>query len=348
MILWDGPQSFDRGGGITQSMTGRYLSCVERFRIKYIEGLQPINTFNHHIEYGNMWHICEENFAAKSVWKSSLQDYVLALFKRYPLNSGEIEKWYNICQVQFELYIKYWEKNRDKRERKELTQEQTFSVSYKLPSERVVNLRGKIDSAFEMGRKTWIQENKTKGNIEELKVERSLKFDMQSMFYIVAFNRMNMGKAAGILYNVIRRPLSGGKGSIRPHKARGNKPAEGMPQFYQRLWGIIKEDPEYFFMRWECEVNKSEVEDFEYRFLNPVLEDMCDDYEWWSFCQCERCDPFDYPFRRDNFSHHCKRHHVAPFGTYNVLSEGGSSDLDEYLLKGSKVGLEQTTMFPEL
>ncbi len=36
-------------------------------------------------------------------------------------------------------------------------------------------------------------------------------------------------------------------------------------------------------------------------------------------------------------------------GISNVLDEGGSSDLDEYLLTGSEAGLERTNnLFPEL
>jgi hypothetical protein len=42
-------------------------------------------------------------------------------------------------------------------------------------------------------------------------------------------------------------------------------------------------------------------------------------------------------------------HWRHPFGVYDALNEGGSSDLDEYLETGSTVGLERaSTLFPEL
>jgi hypothetical protein len=42
-------------------------------------------------------------------------------------------------------------------------------------------------------------------------------------------------------------------------------------------------------------------------------------------------------------------HWQHPFGVYNVLDEGGSSDLDNYLESGTEIGLARTTnLYPEL
>jgi hypothetical protein len=44
-----------------------------------------------------------------------------------------------------------------------------------------------------------------------------------------------------------------------------------------------------------------------------------------------------------------KMHWRHPYGVFDALNEGGSSDLDEYLETGSTVGLERaSTLFPEL
>jgi hypothetical protein len=51
----------------------------------------------------------------------------------------------------------------------------------------------------------------------------------------------------------------------------------------------------------------------------------------------------------DNLAHPSAIHWRHPFGVYDALNEGGSSDLDEYLETGSTVGLEKaSTLFPEL
>jgi len=61
--LWKGPCSTDDNGGITFSLLSRWLVCRHRFYIYAIQGIQPMREFNHRIEYGSMWHVCEEHFA---------------------------------------------------------------------------------------------------------------------------------------------------------------------------------------------------------------------------------------------------------------------------------------------
>jgi hypothetical protein len=85
------------------------------------------------------------------------------------------------------------------------------------------------------------------------------------------------------------------------------------------------------------------VERFKTRCLNPLLEQLVD---WWGWVKHLHEDPFTsrYPTTDPQ-----KIHWQHPFGVYNVLDEGGSSDLDEYLDTGSEVGLKRVeTLFPEL
>ena len=141
------------------------------------------------------------------------------------------------------------------------------------------------------------------------------------------------GPIKGIRYNVIQRPLSGGKGSIVRHKAKGNKPAETYEHYYNRLTEIIKESPKSFFARWNAEVASKDLERYEERFLKPILEQLCDWYKWAV-----------NPDWTENTVHY-----MTPFGIYNILAEGGSTDLDEYLLTGSDVGLHRPEkLFREL
>ena len=101
--FWKGPEV----DGISQSLLGDYLVCKERFRIKTIEGLAPADEFNHRIEYGNMWHLCEEIYLLadpKKSWQDSLKQYCLELMKKYKTQQEQIEKWYQVCKLQFPLY----------------------------------------------------------------------------------------------------------------------------------------------------------------------------------------------------------------------------------------------------
>ena len=118
--LWKGPEE----DGVTQSMLGRFLCCRERFRLLVVEGLAEADGFNHRIEYGNMWHVCEEEFASSpgnvmkgssknQGWENQLRKYCQKLCAKYPLAQEQIDKWYNVCKLQFPIYVKYWGKHPD-------------------------------------------------------------------------------------------------------------------------------------------------------------------------------------------------------------------------------------------
>ncbi len=162
---------------------------------------------------------------------------------------------------------------------------------------------------------------------------------------------------------MVRRPLSGGKGTIVRHKATKSKPAETYDDYYQRLSGIIEGSPGEFFMRWKCEISPEEVAKFRRECLDPILEQLCD---WWgciAYCSRYNLDPFTMAYKDQDpilaveslaTREEANRlwfgiHHRHPFGVFNVLDEGGSSDLDEYLATGSRVGLRQVDrLFTEL
>ncbi len=312
--LWKGPEV----DGITFSLLNRFLQCRERFRLYVVEGLRPADTFNHRIEYGNMWHVCEEALASErshfgevvgtTLWEDNLREYAQELCQRYPLEQSQIDHWYNVCKTQLPLYVKYWSKHPDVKERTPLLQEQVFDVPYKLPSGRTVRLRGKWDAVDLIGKGkgagVFLQENKTKGQIDEGQIKRQLTFDLQTMLYLVALQNidedvrwfeMPAGSAMlardkpllGVRYNVVRRPLSGGKGSIVQHKGKPArklksgktspaKPAETKESYYGRLKTIIAESPAEYFMRWQVLVSPADIQRFRRECLDPILEQLVD------------------------------------------------------------------------
>ena len=368
--LWKGPEE----DGITQSLLSRFLCCRERFRLLVVEGLKPADAWDHRMGYGDMWHVCEENI---DNWQQRLRDYAAGVCKKYRLQQEQIDHYYNICKVQFPIYLDWWSKHPDVKSRTVLMPEQVFNVPYKLPSGRVVKLRGKWDSVDLIGKQIYLQENKTKGDVVEQQIRGQLQFDLQTMLYMVALKNLPLGvtkcgpgqialgdKLAGVRYNVIRRPLSGGKGSIRQHKpTKSNPDGESKDEFYSRLAGLIQsatgqewEVPpgqHYYFSRWKCEISAKDINEFEYRFLIPILEQLCD---WWAWVKACKYDPFSerkftyYEYHtQPSEARRYGLHWQHPFGVYNALNEGGSSDLDEYLATGSMGGLQQTDqLFGEL
>lgn len=403
--VWKGPEI----DGITQSLLSRFLVCRERFRLLVVHGLKPAERFEPRMEYGNMWHLCEEMVAQGMAWEGALLQYCKDLCTKYRNQQTEVDQWYNVCLTQFPIYMKYWSKQKHVKDREPLLQEQEFRVPYQLPSGRVVLLRGKWDSVDLVNKKfVWLQENKTKSELDIGQLTSQLQFDMQTMIYLVAlykcFDYAANGtdldtteladmlpedahwdnlvypenyKIAGVRYNGIRRPLSGGKGSISRHKATqgskcpkckgqgvdcpkclgvgrvNSKPEETKESFYKRLGTIIMEESfdakgkplehSSFFVRFECQVSPEDVARFEQQFLIPILEQLCD---WWEYMLACRYDPWHDTCGLSRFT---SRHYQTPYGFYNILAEGGRSDLDEYIANGSEIGLQHTNnLFPEL
>jgi hypothetical protein len=355
--LWRGPLE----DGITQSLLSRFIVCRERFRIMVIDGLRPPDEFSQRMEYGSMWHIFEEYHGQGQAWEGPLDDYCRLLGRRYPLQQKQIFHWGRVCSLQFRVYVDFWAKHPDQLKKTNLMSEVSFRVPYGLPSGRTVTLRGKWDAVDLIGPKKdqgiYLQENKTKGEIEEQQLKRQLDFDLQTMLYLVALETHLREKGPlpgadgvplrGVRYNVIRRPLAGGRHSITQHKGRqtnkGIVGAESTNEFYDRLQGLIAGEPEYFFMRWKSEVSKGDIERFKVQFLNPILEQLCD---WWEIMESVDSDVDRiYMDAGDGYAVHWR----TPYGVYNVLAEGGATEVDEYLRSGSTVGLQRAnTLFPEL
>lgn len=356
--LWTGPCSDGPNGGVTFSMLNRFLTCRERFRVAYLEGWKTQDAFNHRIEYGHMWHRCEEALARGpstplSNWKVSLDDYAKDLCRKYPRQQEDVVHWWNVCKTQFPLYVEHWRQHPDVKVRKPLLQEKVFNVPHQLPSGRTVRLKGKWDSVDVIDGRLWVQENKTKGDVDELLLTRQLTGDLQSMIYLIALAGWQQPvkcPIAGVRYNVVRRPLSGGKGNIKRHQpTKKNPQGETAAEFYARLGALIRTaygpewgmppDQNYFFLRFNVEVSAADVKRFQQRSLNPILEQLCD---WWDWIGKLQQNPFDTAGSGGIHWQH-------PFGCANMIDEYGASDLDTYLATGNTVGLQRRVeLFEEL
>lgn len=365
--VWKGPEQ----DGITFSLLSRFLACRERFRLLAVEGLKPADHFNHRMEFGHCWHTCEEatqtyssKYLKSETWEGRLTSYAAELAEHYPFDREKVETCYQTVRVMFHVYLDYWSQHPDVLKGNPLLREQVFDVPYRLPSGRTVRLRGKWDGADLVGKgkraSVWLVENKTKSEVDEQKIARQLSFDLQTMTYLVALsekpscdlhragyyrhgggvavgNTTRSGEAPageypiqGVRYNVVRRP----------RQYQGKK--ESAADFYDRLRGIVASSPGEFFHRWNVNVSLADVASFRRRCLDPILEQLCDWWDFVSFCARNRSNPFDQDFVP-------AVHWQHPFGVYNPLDEGGSSDLDEYLATGSEFGLQRTdNLYPEL
>lgn len=343
--LWKGPET----DGVTFSLLNNYIMDKERFRLKVVHGLVGKEGFNHRIEYGNMWHACEEAYhRGKSLsWRNSLATFTSELIGKYPLFQEEIIKYSKACQAQFQVFVEYERKLLSPKNQNDtyLFKEQPFQMLYDTGRNKVY-LRGVWDGIFhrKKGKKVtiWVRENKTKGDIKEQQITRQLKFDLQTMIYVVAMMTCQFDEfkqeLGGVLYNVIRRPFSGGRGNITRHKAKDNKLEESEQSFFQRLVDdYIAKEPEYWFMQWDVPISLGDVEVFKRECLNPLLDDLC---KWWR--NISTSDHGIFPV-------HVEGHYRMPFGVYSPIADGRGTVYDDFLETGSMTGLDRTeTLFPEI
>ncbi len=150
---------------------------------------------------------------------------------------------------------------------------------------------------------------------------------------------------AGVRYNVIRRPLSGGKGQIKRHEAKelksGFVPAETFEHFYGRVAQYIIDEPEHYFMRWQVDVTEKDVARFRKECLDPILEQLCHWYDYIIGCVKDGHSPFDPMGNKTHWRH--------PFGASNSIDEYGWSDIDYFLQNGETAGMRRVDkLFTEL
>lgn len=347
--VWQGPCASGEQGGVTQGLLQKFLACRYRFKVYALDGWRAAPRFNHKIEYGNMWHFAEATYAKTGdidITIDTALGYAENLAETYPESRAEIAKWWNVLRVQFPVYVDYYLRL-PTAPATSLLQEQVFDVPYKLPSGCVVRLRGKWDGVELVDNGVWLVENKTKGDIDEQAMQKQLTFDLQTMMYLVALRDTMPGNVnylpqslKGVRYNVIRRPLSGGKGTIVRHKPTKSNPAgESESEYYNRLKEYIINGPSTYFFRWNVDVSPEDVNRFRNEFLDPCLEFMCQWYE----VQTERSLA-----TLTTVPVNCL-HFRTPFGLTSEIVDGYGSDLDHFIETGSTVGLLRVNdLFPEL
>jgi hypothetical protein len=324
--LWD----LDRDG-ITSSMLSKFVVCQERFRLSAVEGWTD-SKVSVPLEYGSCFHECLENHAAGNPRSTEqvVGDYYRKKIDGKMLDVEERKTMQIICGmvgVVFPQYVDYW-KSKDLN-KTYIFQEQTFEVMYQLPTGRMIKLRGRWDEGYVDERGMWLQENKTKGNIDEEYLQASLHQDLQTMFYTLALSIHQGYPPYGVLYNVARRPglRLGAKETVR--------------DFVLRVEKDVEKRPEWYFMRWETVLGKNDLDTWIMRSLNPLLSKVC---EWWDSIKHNPFEPWTNKDGQPNLGHM-----LRPAGVYDAQGNGMRGDYFELLYRGNYFGLHQRELaFPEL
>jgi len=339
--------------GITYSLLCGFRECTARFEKKVIDGWIEDEGYRHAIEYGNMWHLCEELSANRKDWKKPLVAYYQKLLGEYPESAEAVTKTLQCVSLQFPLYVEFWKNDKEQRIRIPVLQEYAFSVRFPV-FEDYVTLRGKFDEVFALpgktGRKIWLQENKTKGKIDHQGIGDTLYANLQTIIYSTALKLVmedkplakKLGflpgdKFGGFIYNVIRTPLSG-----MPPCGPRRKAGEEDRAYYRRVAKDItakQKSDQYYFMRWKVALQESDIKMCHERTLLPMLVQLL----FWFDSKTGFKGVMPVSRLIDALSLQ------SPWGVYNSLANEWRGSFYDLLTKGSKFGLKKaSTMFPEL
>lgn len=330
--LWCGPYDDGPEGGITCTMLRRFEICPHRFWLRYAAGMEDLDEFNHKMEFGNLFHAGLE--ADQKVEKQAIFDYAALLNRRFPKDHGDILYWASWAAVLLPIYRAFWQPH--DRDRKYTLYEHVFAEQYQLPDGRSVLLRGKLDAVFEQLksglRSTVLQENKTKGDVDEYFLLKTLDFEQQTGVYMLALRQMHTTSQQWVLYNVIRRPLSG---TSNPKRRQKEAAAAFINRCVYEYDGTARGYPitanlEHWFKRWD--VKLEDLSAFESEYLIPALTRLCD---WYDSLPDGLGDPFQ-----------SKLHYRRPWGYFDPASHV-RGEFFEHLTSGIRMPRAETC-FPEL
>lgn len=310
--------------GISYSALSKFINDRERFRIRAVEGLSP-GGFSDSLAFGNLFHYLLEWHASGIRTAAGLQRKL-----NQHLNSNNADehsrKLAETARRIMLLYVDYW----DDSNKHYVEQENEFHCPVRLSNGKSIPIVGKRDALFRSidDNSLYLQENKTKSEIDHVWLESALPHNLQTMMYCYSISRDYKEAPKGFLYNIIRKP------GLR------QKVKERDSDFFKRIEKDIHSRPEHYFVRYTVELGPNDIENFTNRVLLPVLEQLC---IWWESIKHDPFDPWTLPDGSMN-----PHHFIRPFGVYDSLARGKGEYFD-YVTRGSTVGLVQCeTLFPEL
>lgn len=324
--------------GVSQSLLQKFISCRDRFHIASCRALKPTDR-SEAMEYGSIYHKLIEWGAEMGTKYSHVlmhKKMLKYLQKNYP--SPESKLLGDIALAQFAEYKK-WEATLPTY--KYIAQEPVFAEKFPLPAcnfkceaftmhipATKLILRGRIDEVIEHDGELWLQENKTKGQINIQMLMDTIPENLQVMFYATAAQLKYGRKVAGIIYNVIRKP------------GQRQRQKEGDKAFVERIQGEIQNDHNYYFKRIQYKFPPGSVEKWQREELIPLLYHV---YMWWMSIKSNPTQPWV-----DENGEINPLHGRRSFGVYEP-TVFGKGDFFDLIIHGRKNGLiEDNNMFPEL
>lgn len=266
-------------------MLTKYLSCKEKMRLSYMEGLEPTKRSTEAMDFGTYIHECLDLIYTK-LRDSDPQDFLANIKTHVSDACGTyydvkrefmetegydlvtLDEHAGIAEALLPEYFEFWREDFFTIKWRFLEEEFCVYVEFKLNGVRYrIPVRGKIDGGFDTPKEFWMFETKTKGRINEDQIMSQLPIDLQVNLYFLAIFLKFGEWPNGVVYNLIRKP------QLRQGKN------ETLVEYCKRCRADIFDRPEFYFSRIHVSVTKEEIIQWRDEQLIPMLQDLVLWYE---------------------------------------------------------------------
>jgi hypothetical protein len=284
--------------GVTQSVLGMFSMCPQKAHLKMRVGIAPASFSGvGAMEFGDFFHrgldslyLLLRNGVDKDLVSDNLEaivdDIVHLLYLENknklieqvarPSLHTELEIMAGTCQTLLQHYFRRW--ITDFQDFDWVDLEKTFNVPYELDlshtfangsymeNKVTIPLRGKYDGVFrDVNGRLWLFETKTKSYIDDTSIIDKLNYDLQVMMYMLTMKKVYGETPAGVVYNVVKRPL------LR------QKVKESLPEFLERIGDDILGRQDDYFIRYTATITPDELQKWEDTDFKSLISRI---YKW--------------------------------------------------------------------
>lgn len=266
--------------GVTQSLIKMWRDCEVKARM-YLAGYVRTSNKGKAAIHGSVTHYGLEFFTQKIkdgeiTSPDEIEGYsrskLITIFreafaseyvKMDDRSRQESEIAYGIAAVLVPIYFAYWRKDFNEEKKTWIELERRGKVVNK---ETKIPVRIKRDGLYRgTDSRLWLFETKTKEKWNEEYIGAMAARAYQNLLYLVTVWDEYKELPAGVLFNIVRRPLL----------KRGAK--ETISAFLDRVEADIKARPNFYFVRYEAPVSKAALEEFRKRHTLELIKFK----NWW-------------------------------------------------------------------
>jgi len=258
--------------GVTQSFINKFLTCKMQCKLEYVDGWTPKKE-PIWFTYGKLiHHVLSKCYELQQVPNySDIQHIILEYEKSLPqIATADMQTKEIIFGIAEMIIPVYFSKYADDFKRLHIHNESNFNVkcSAGIHFNKDIWISGRFDGAFLTPEyDCWILDTKCLSMIDE-DLGSYLPFDTQVMLYCWAMHKLHPNyNIKGFIYNIVRRPM---------HKMTLKDTS--IKVFCERVIKDIMSRMDEFFIRIQVPITLEEINDWEHKFLIPVLYEI----ERWS------------------------------------------------------------------